>query len=85
MHVVAHVPQFVLSLAVSTQALLQSVSPVPQAPAHAPEEQTSLAAHALPHAPQLAGLDASATQLPLHSAMPAGQAHAAAAPVLTHA
>jgi hypothetical protein len=46
MHVVPHVPQFALSLAVSTQALLQFVSPVPQAPAHAPEEQTSPAAHA---------------------------------------
>jgi hypothetical protein len=81
---VPHVPQFAASLFVSTQALLQFVSPVPQSFAQLPEEQTSPAAHALPHAPQFAGSDASSTHVPLHSVVPAGQAHAAAPPALTH-
>jgi hypothetical protein len=83
-HVVPHVPQFMLSLVVLTQASLQSVSPAPQSPAQSPEEQTSPAAHALSHAPQWAGFDASATHVPSHSVVPAGHAHAAVPPALTH-
>jgi hypothetical protein len=61
------VPQFDVSLVVSTQAAPHVVLS-PQATAHAPFWQTWLAAQALPHAPQFCGSELWLTHAPEHAA-----------------
>jgi hypothetical protein len=54
-HWTPHALQLSVLLVVSTQLLLQSVSPAPHDSEHTPFEHTSPAGQTFPHAPQLAG------------------------------
>jgi hypothetical protein len=54
---VPHLPQFALSVLVSTQAPLQSVEPAPQEKPHVLLLHTSPVGHLLPQEPQLSESD----------------------------
>ena len=80
-HVVAHAPQWSVSLVKSTHAPLQFVSVAPpsvaQVSAHAPLEQTgAVTGQTLPQPPQLVGELCVDVQTPLQSVPPFGHRHA---------
>jgi hypothetical protein len=69
-----HMPQFWLSVFVSTQVPLQSVVPSPQM--QLPPKQVFPPEHALPHMPQFWLSVVVLVQTPLHEVWPGGQVHA---------
>jgi hypothetical protein len=71
---VPQLPQFALSLLVSTHAPVQLVRPVAHVVAHVPPLQTCPAAHAFPQPPQFAGSLAGSLHLPEQSSVPVGHA-----------
>jgi hypothetical protein len=77
-HATPQAPQSRSSEVRLTQALVQSVRPVPQVSVQTPAEQTSPAGQGAPHAPQSCGFDARSTHAPEQNAgvVPCVQAHA---------
>jgi hypothetical protein len=64
---IPHPPQFIGSLAVSTQTPLQSIEPgAHPAGTHTPKSQAIPAPQGLPHPPQFAGSDITSVQTPSH-------------------